>query len=226
MSGAAYDPDGAYLLELTGLHPLTLCVLAFLLGAIPFGFLAGKIKRVDIREHGSKNIGATNVMRVLGKPWGISVLLLDALKGYLPVILAKQAGLPSGWLVGVGLCAILGHIYSPFVRFRGGKGVATSVGVLLGFSWQITLITLAIFILSIVATRGMVSVGSMIGAIAQALLFFVAPGQWLAGEPLPYRIFGIVVALFIVVRHRSNIQRILAGTEPRFGEKPKSPPST
>lgn len=213
-------------MEWTGLHPSTLCVFAFLLGAIPFGFLAGKVKRVDIREHGSKNIGATNVMRVLGKPWGITVLLLDALKGYLPVILAQRAGLSSGWLVGVGLCAILGHIYSPFVRFRGGKGVATSVGVLLGFSWQITLITLAVFLLSVFMTRGMVSVGSMLGAIAQAILFFFAPGTWLAGEPLPYRIFGAVVALFIVIRHRSNIQRILAGTEPRFGEKPKSPPST
>jgi acyl phosphate:glycerol-3-phosphate acyltransferase len=204
--------------ELTGLSPAALCIFAFLLGALPFGFLAGKIKGVDIREHGSRNIGATNVMRVLGKSWGIAVLLLDALKGYLPVILAGRAGLSSGWLVGIGLCAILGHIYSPFVRFRGGKGVATSLGVLLALSWQITLITLAVFLVTLTTTRW-VSLGSMLGALTQAILFFVAPADWIVGDPLPYRLFGAVTAVFIIVRHRANLQRLLAGTEPRFGEK-------
>src|SRR5579871_139039 len=113
-----------------------LCLMAFLSGALPFGYWAGRLKGIDIREHGSKNIGATNILRVLGPVWGIAVLLLDALKGYLPVLAAKASGLDSWGVVAVGMAAILGHIYSPFVGFKGGKGVATALGVVIGFSWQ------------------------------------------------------------------------------------------
>jgi acyl phosphate:glycerol-3-phosphate acyltransferase len=221
---AGAQPSGAIFVESTSALPLALCLFAFFLGAIPFGFLAGKIRRVNIREYGSGNIGATNVMRVLGKPWGIAVLILDAMKGYLPVILAQRAGLSSLWLVITGLCAVLGHIFSPFVRFRGGKGVATSLGVLLGLSWQVTLITIIAFLVPVLLTRW-VALGSVIGAIAQAILFFLAPPEWLVGDPLPYRVFGVVAAAFIIWRHKENIVRMRAGTESRFGEKVAVAPS-
>jgi len=200
------------------LGALLSCLFAFLLGSIPFGFLAGKLRGVDLREHGSKNIGATNTLRVLGKGPGTMVLVLDALKGYLPVVFAKGMGLPSAWFVGVGFCAVLGHIYSPFVRFKGGKGVATSLGVLIGLSPLVAGLSLIAFLLPVLATRW-ISLGSILGAITQAALFFLLPPHYLSGDPLPYRLFGVVVAVFVIVRHRENIRRIVAGTESRFGEK-------
>jgi glycerol-3-phosphate acyltransferase PlsY len=201
---------------------LSLCLFAFVLGAIPFGFLAGKLRGKDLREHGSKNIGATNTLRVLGTGPGIAVLLLDALKGLAPVLLAKRAGLPSAWVVGVGLCAVLGHIYSPFVRFKGGKGVATSLGVLIGLSPLVAGLSSVAFLIPVLLTRW-VSLGSIVGAAAQAVLFFALPPHYLDGDPLPYRLFGAVVAVFVIFRHRANIGRILAGTESRFGEKKETP---
>ena len=194
------------------------CLFAFLLGSIPFGFLAGKLRGVDLREQGSRNIGATNTLRVLGKGPGITVLVLDALKGYLPVVLAKGMGLPSAWVVGVGFCAVLGHIYSPFVRFKGGKGVATSLGVLIGLSPLVAGLSFIAFLLPVLTTRW-ISLGSIVGAITQAVLFVLLPPQYLSGDPLPYRLFGVIVAAFVILRHRENIRRILAGTESRFGEK-------
>jgi glycerol-3-phosphate acyltransferase PlsY len=197
---------------------LSLCILAFALGAIPFGFIAGKLRRKDLREHGSKNIGATNTLRVLGTGPGIAVLALDTLKGFAPVLLAKRMGLPSSWVVGVGLCAVLGHIYSPFVRFRGGKGVATSLGVLIGLSPLVAGLSFVAFLITVLLTH-LVSLGSLVGAVTQSVLFFILPPQYLDGDPLPYRIFGAVAAAFVIYRHRENIRRLLAGTESRFGEK-------
>jgi glycerol-3-phosphate acyltransferase PlsY len=199
-------------------NALPLCLLAFALGAIPFGFVAGKLRGKDLREHGSKNIGATNTLRVLGKGPGIAVLILDALKGFAPVLLAKRTGLPSSWVVVVGLCAVLGHIYSPFVRFKGGKGVATSLGVLIGLSPLVAGLSFVAFLLTVLLTRW-VSLGSIIGAITEAALFFALPPAYLDGDPVPYRVFGAVVAAFVIFRHRENIRRILAGTESRFGAR-------
>ncbi|MES2463585.1 MAG: glycerol-3-phosphate 1-O-acyltransferase PlsY [Armatimonadota bacterium] len=192
---------------------------AFFLGAIPFGFVAGKLKGIDLREEGSKNIGATNTLRVLGPVAGVVVLLLDVLKGLIPVLVARQVlHLPSWWVVGVGLLAVLGHIYSPFVRFRGGKGVATSLGVLFGLSPLIAGATVALFALVVVVTR-FVSLGSLLGAVLQGVLFWVLPPAASFAENLPYRLFSLVVALFVIVRHRENIKRLLKGTENRFGTK-------
>ncbi len=198
--------------------PFVVCAGAFLLGAIPFGFLAGKMKGIDLRQHGSGNIGATNTLRVLGTGPGIIVLLLDVLKGYLPVLLARRLGLsPSPelsawWEVGAGLLAILGHTFSPFLGFRGGKGVATSLGVLIGLSPQIAALTVVAFLLVVLVTR-FVSLGSLVGAVVEAVLFFALPGY-----PLAYRLLGLLAAFFVILRHQENIKRLLSGTESRVGK--------
>lgn len=185
------------------------CLLGFLLGAIPFGLWIGKAYGIDLREKGSGNIGATNVQRALGKGPGLLVLVLDTLKGYLPVQLAQGQHWDPKWIVGVGLSAVLGHIYSPFVRFRGGKGVATTLGVLLGLDPRVAGIALGAFIVT-VAITDYVSVGSMVAALTQMALFFVF------GLPLPMRLFGVVVAVFVIIRHRTNLQRLMRGEESHY----------
>ena len=221
---------GGVLLEPTGgttdpalLATIGWCILAFFIGSLPFGYWAGRLRGVDIREHGSGNIGATNVWRVLGWQWGAPVFALDALKGYLPVFFIQQASPPSYWIVFGGLCAILGHTYSPFIGFKGGKGVATSLGVVIGFSWQVAAIAFAVFVMTLLATWW-VSLGSILGAITAAIAFFLLPPHLLHGDPLPYRIFAVLTMALIIYRHRSNIQRMRDGTEPRFGKK-QTPPT-
>jgi glycerol-3-phosphate acyltransferase PlsY len=196
--------------------PLLLILLllgAFLLGAIPFGFLAGKLlKGVDLRTHGSGNIGATNTLRVLGTVPGIVVLLLDVLKGYVPVVLAHALRLDPWSVMGAGLAAILGHTFSPFLGFRGGKGVATSLGVLAGLSPVVAGGVLLVFALVVGATR-YVSLGSILAAAAQAAFF------WMLPHPLPYRLFGLLIAVFVIAKHRPNIERLRKGEESRFVRK-------
>jgi glycerol-3-phosphate acyltransferase PlsY len=198
--------------------PFLLAAGAFLVGSIPFGFIAGKMRGVDLREAGSGNIGATNTERVLGKRAGYTVLALDVIKGLLPVLAARSLfGLSSSWVVAIGLCAVLGHIYSPFVRFRGGKGVATSIGVLFGLSPLVAAVTVIVFVAAVALTR-YVSVGSIAGAVTQAILFWVVMRGPMA-EVLPYRLFGLFVGFFVIVRHRANIQRLMRGEENRYGKK-------
>ena len=194
------------------LSPAVGCLLGFLLGAIPFGLLIGKAHGIDLREKGSGNIGATNVRRALGKGPGLLVLLLDALKGYLPILLAREAGWDANWIVGVGFSSVLGHIYSPFMRFRGGKGVATTFGVLIGLDPRVAALALGAFILA-VALTDYVSVGSLVAAVTQLSLFFVF------GLPTPMRIFGVIVAVFVIVRHRANLQRLRRGEESHYRKK-------
>ena len=195
--------------------PLPLLLIgAFLLGAVPFGFLAGKLlKGVDLREHGSGNIGATNTLRVLGTGPGLVVLALDVLKGYVPVA-AAQALFRSEpwWVMGIGLAAILGHTFSPFLGFKGGKGVATSLGVLIGLSPLVAAGALAGFAAVVALTR-YVSLGSIVAAALQAVLFFALP------HPLPFRLFGLLIAGFVIAKHRPNIARLRSGTESKFGAK-------
>ncbi len=200
---------------------------AFLLGAIPFGYLAGRMRGIDLRAHGSGNIGATNTLRVLGIPTGIVVLLLDVLKGFAPVLVAGRldgGGATTGangWvLVGAGLAAILGHTFSPFLRFKGGKGVATSLGVLIGLSPLVAGLALGVFLLVVVVTR-YVSLGSILAALAQALVFWF-PLFGGRAAPLPFRLLGLLAAAFVIFKHRGNIERLRKGTEARFGEKKPS----
>ncbi|GAB4453526.1 MAG: glycerol-3-phosphate 1-O-acyltransferase PlsY [Armatimonadaceae bacterium] len=193
-------------------------LIAFVVGSLPFGFWAGRLRGIDIRDHGSGNIGATNVLRVLGPAWGYPVLALDALKGWFPVFLAARAEITSWEVVAVGLFAVLGHIYSPLVQFRGGKGVATALGVSIGFSPLVAGLAFAVFILTVTLTC-YVSLGSVLASLVAAAGFFLIPPHLLSGDPLPYRIFGLLVAIFIVYRHKGNMERIRSGTESRFGER-------
>ncbi|MBE9226869.1 glycerol-3-phosphate 1-O-acyltransferase PlsY [Phormidium sp. LEGE 05292] len=197
-----------------------LLLVAYLLGSFPTGFLAAKLlKGIDIREQGSGSIGATNVLRTLGKGPAIVVLLVDALKGALAIALANwiypftNNEIPLPWLVILaGLFAIIGHSLPVWLNFKGGKSVATSLGILLAMSWQVGLATLGVFAVVVAITR-IVSISSIAGAIAVSLFMI------LFKQPLPYLIFAIAAGVYVIWRHRSNIQRIIAGTEPKVGQK-------
>ncbi len=189
---------------------------AFLLGSVPWSFIIGRIRGFDIRESGSGNTGATNLFRVCGRRAGLAGLLLDALKGAIPVLAATRGitGLtpPVGeWAVSAtGICAVLGHVYSPWLRFRGGKGVATTLGVILVLSPLSVLSGLVVFILALLTTR-YVSLGSIAAAVALIPSVFVFRPY----SP-PVQIVVCTVAVLILVRHRSNMVRILRGEENRF----------
>lgn len=189
----------------------------FLSGSVPFGYFAGRLRGMDIRQHGSGNIGATNVIRVLGKGIGIPVFVLDLLKGLVPCLVVKAGGAESWVLVLTGLCAILGHMFTPWLGFKGGKGVATAAGVLLGIAWVPMLAGLAVWLVFFFSTR-YVSLASMLAGLAVAGTMAAQMAlrqQWdvvLLG-------FGVVLALLVILRHRANIGRLLAGTEPRAGQR-------
>jgi len=201
--------------------PVIACGLAgFASGSLPFGLWLGRAFRgLDVREHGSRNLGATNVYRVLGAPLGIATLVLDILKGALPVWLAPALGLAGGFpggrdwcAVATGLAAVLGHVFTPFAGFRGGKGVATTVGVLLALSPPAFLVFAGVFFATLAITR-YVSLGSTLAAIAfSASLAWFAPG----GVRSPVFGLGVALAVLVVIRHRENYRRLLRGEERRF----------
>lgn len=205
---------------------ILLFLVAYLLGSFPTGYLAARIlKGIDIREQGSGSIGATNVLRTLGKGPAIAVLLIDAAKGALAILAAHWAytfsglaGLSLPWLVALaGLAAVFGHSWPIWLNFKGGKSVATSLGILLAMSWQVGLGTLGVFAVVLAISR-IVSLSSIAGAIAVSALMF------LLHQPLPYQLFAIAAGIYVIWRHRSNIQRLLAGTEPQIGQKLSTEP--
>ncbi|HRZ87208.1 MAG TPA: glycerol-3-phosphate 1-O-acyltransferase PlsY [bacterium] len=194
-------------------------LVSYLLGAIPFGFLIARAKGIDIREHGSKNIGATNVKRVLGKGPGNLTLALDILKGYVavticPLIFYNGATGVSKELFQL-VCAvgvIAGHSWTVFLKFKGGKGVATATGAFFGIAPVPLLCAAAVYGISAKVTR-YVSVSSMLGSISFvvfALLF---------GMSIEIKLFSIAVAAIIVIRHKANIKRLIDGTENKIGDK-------
>jgi len=189
---------------------LIVFLLSFLFGSIPFGYIIGKLKGVDVRRHGSGNIGATNVSRVLGKKYGFAVLLLDALKGAVAVLIAKAIGLPIEYQVLAGISAIVGHCFSPWLGFRGGKGVATALGAFLVISPKTTLGALLIFLAVLLTTR-YVSLSSIVAALSYPLLYK------LFEKPSPFSFVVVSLgALLIVAKHHSNIRRLLKGEEKKF----------
>jgi acyl phosphate:glycerol-3-phosphate acyltransferase len=193
----------------TPMPELLCCLGSFMLGSIPFGFLAGRLRGVDLKEHGSGNIGATNTIRTMGKTVGLTVFVLDVLKGYLPILAAQLLKLsPAWWIVAVGLCGVLGHIYSPWVRFKGGKGVATSLGVLFGLSPLIALLVLVTFVSALFLSGKRVSVGSLAAALGATIMFWTFPKV-----PMPYAVFTTLASLFILFRHRDNIKRLVKKEE-------------
>jgi acyl phosphate:glycerol-3-phosphate acyltransferase len=196
-------------------------VLAYLGGAIPASYLAGRWTRgIDLRQHGSGNLGATNTFRVLGPRIAAPVMAFDILKGLLPVVLFTQwdDSLRWQWELAYGMAAILGHVFSLYMGFRGGKGVATAAGVFLGLAQLPLAAGFVVWLLVLQATR-MVSAASISAALVVGAVLLLVPGDVLL---LPQgrtavRALGCVVAILIVLKHRSNIGRILSGTEPRFG---------
>lgn len=202
--------------------PITVSVVAaYFLGAIPTGYLFGRgLKGIDIREHGSKNMGATNVFRTLGKGPGAAVLLIDILKGIIPVtVIANILGLSDPLvLVLIGAAAVAGHNWTVFLKFKGGKGVATSLGVLIGLAIQIPglrpvlLITIGIWT-AVFLLFGYVSLASIMAAVALPILMVIF------NAPFVIKIMAIVLCVLVVLRHRSNISRLLKGQENRVNFK-------
>lgn len=190
-------------------------VLGYVMGALPNGVWLGKyFKNIDIREHGSKNSGATNAYRVLGPKYGIMVLILDALKGFLPPFLASRFGVSGNILLVIGVLAIVGHSLSFFLNFKGGKGVATSLGVFLFLIPNVTLALLIIFILVVYFTR-YISLGSIIAAAALPILTAFSPIRNNIGR-MPLIIMTLLIGAFVIWRHRTNITRLMNGTENKF----------
>ncbi len=192
-----------------------LTIIAYLFGAVPFGLVVAKSRGINIREQGSGNIGATNVFRVVGKGWGIFTLVLDALKGFIPAFVFPMLGnLDSEWGVLFGLVAIMGHTFPVYLKFKGGKGVATSAGMLLGVAPAAVGVGLVFWVVCMVLTR-YVSLSSIVAAIAVAVAVWLDPGQ----DSLLVKIALTVLALLVVWLHRANVGRLLNGTENRFGKK-------
>lgn len=196
---------------------------SYLLGAVPTSYLAGRILRgIDLRQHGSGNLGATNLYRTLGWKYAVPVGLLDIAKGVIPVVLfAPQVSASQRVAAACGVAAVVGHVYSIFVRFRGGKGVATAAGVMLGLA-PLAIAVLLIVWAAVVFGTGYVSLGSVVAASLLPLaVWLLHPG---ARELLPV---VALVAAGVVWLHRANIRRLLAGTENRFGRrKAAAPPAT
>ncbi|MFY9583888.1 MAG: glycerol-3-phosphate 1-O-acyltransferase PlsY [Candidatus Acidiferrales bacterium] len=191
-------------------------LVAYLLGSIPFGFLLSKLRGIgDIRRTGSGNIGAANVTRVAGPAAGLMTLLLDAGKGYLAVWLAARVtGEDATAMVVAAVAAILGHLFPVWLGFRGGRGVATGVGVFLPVCWTAVLAALVIWLIVVLFWQ-YVSLGSVTAAASLPLLIYLlyAPGH---APPHVISVGATLAAVLIVVRHRPNIERLIAGTEPRF----------
>jgi glycerol-3-phosphate acyltransferase PlsY len=200
-------------------HPLLGLLVAYLAGSIPFAYLAGKAKGIDLRQHGSGNLGATNAMRVLGPRIGVLVYLADTLKGMLPVLLLPrhvETSRPDLWAIAFGVAAIIGHVRPIFLLWQGGgKGVATTGGVFFGLALVPTFIAFLSFAASVAITRR-VSVGSLTAAIVLPTALVVTRG---IRDPLS--IICVVIAVFVIWLHRGNIARLRAGTEPKIGSKPK-----
>ncbi len=186
------------------------CVASYLIGSIPNGLIFGKLFwSVDLREHGSHNIGATNAWRTLGKGPGFLIFFLDFLKGVCGVYLGSLTDSSPTSLVLGGLMAIVGHSCSLFLRFKGGKGVATGLGVIAMLMPKTTILIFLLWFLLVYFT-GYVSLGSVVAAS------FVPFLAWWGHEPEAYIVFGITAAIFVIYRHKTNIQRLLAGTESKI----------
>ena len=219
-----------------GLSSAVMCVGCYLVGAIPFGFIVGRAKGVDIREAGSGNIGATNVGRLFGRPWGIFVFALDVCKGLIPTVAAGMIikGQMEDWQtslavanllwLGSGICCVIGHNFPVFLRFKGGKGVATSLGVVLGVYPYLAIPGLAAFVVWVIVTlvSRYVSLGSVVAAVALPMLFVCYMrfrGESILGDNWPLLTFLLLVGSLVIYRHRGNITRLRAELKVRFAPK-------
>jgi glycerol-3-phosphate acyltransferase PlsY len=196
-------------------------VLSYLAGSIPNGYIAGKLFRgIDVRDHGSGNMGFTNVLRVMGIGPGIIVLLADVGKGVLAVLaISKLGSIQANALTPYvrELCggfAMIGHVWTIFLKFRGGKGVATSLGIFISLLWQGGLIALGVWIFVVAITR-YVSLGSILLCISFCVATFIISGQYIWG----LRIMALMVTVIVIYRHKGNIRRLIRGEERKFGHR-------
>ncbi len=195
---------------------LLILFLGYLFGSFPSGYLAGKIaKGIDIRTLGSGSTGATNVLRHIGKRAAITVFLLDVFKGVLSILIAKYFLLNHSWQVAVGLSTLIGHIWPVWLNWKGGKAVATGLGIFLGLSWQVGLSTLGIFLVMITLFR-IVSLASVTAALALPLIMFISFKT--SNISLPFLVISLLAMTLVVWRHRENIVRLTKGKEPRIGQ--------
>ncbi|HEX5725233.1 MAG TPA: glycerol-3-phosphate 1-O-acyltransferase PlsY [Longimicrobiaceae bacterium] len=195
------------------MNPWLLVAAAYLWGAIPAAYIAGRlVKGIDLRRHGSGNLGATNTFRVLGAKVAAPVMVFDILKGFLPTHFFQHWDSSPAWewALAYGVAAIVGHVFSIYMRFRGGKGVATGAGVFLALAPLAVGVGLLVWLVVLRATR-MVSAGSVSAALVVALLLLLTPVE------REVQLLGLGIALFIVFAHRGNLGRIARGEEPRFG---------
>ena len=201
-------------------------IISYLIGGIPFGYLIAVAKGIDIRTQGSGNIGATNVGRVLGKRYGLIIFFLDMLKGFavvflVPALVSSAVKLPtttdSLLVILCGFCAVLGHAFPVYLRFSGGKAVATSFGVFIWLAPVSIAIAFGVWLLTVIVTR-YVSLGSMLGSLSLVgAIVVVADSPF--GDNIYLTALSVAVAILIIIRHISNIQRIIAGTEKRIFSK-------
>lgn len=182
---------------------------AYLLGSIPTGLLLGRLYGIDVRTEGSGNIGATNLYRTVGRKVGIWTLLGDCLKGMLPVLLAWKLGMAEPMQAWIGLAAFCGHVFSIFLLFKGGKGVATALGVYLALAPLAVLGALAVFILLVVIWR-YISLGSIVAAAVMPLIIFFMP------HSLELLTATALISAIVIIKHQANIKRLIAGTENKF----------
>ncbi len=195
------------------MSPWLLLAAAYLLGGIPFSYLTGKWARgIDLRQHGSGNLGATNAFRVLGAKLAAPVMTADVLKGFVPAYLFHtwDASPDWRWALGYGGAAIVGHVFSVYMKFRGGKGVATAAGVFLGLAPLALGVAVAVWLVVLKLGR-MVSLASICGAVTLLAMLVAVPHR------TEIRVLGAAVAAFVIFAHRANIRRIARGEEPRFG---------
>ena len=218
---------------MTPLIAIPVLVAGYLLGSIPSGYLAGRwLKGIDIRQEGSGSTGATNVLRVVGKGPALAVFVVDVLKGALAVLLAKAVleplGQPlspagwqiDGWIVLAGLAGLAGHIWPIWLGWKGGKAVATGLGMLLGVSWPVGLACFGIFLAVLTFSR-IVSLSSVVAALSLPLLMVGSFGS--GGIRPAYLLLAVLTTVLVVWRHRSNLERLWAGTEPKLGSKKAGP---
>jgi len=202
---------------------ILILIISYLFGSISWGFIIGKLKGIDIREHGSKNIGATNITRVLGKPFGYICFMLDFLKGFLPsylmmfVIALPSTSKSAGVILAI-LGTFLGHIFPIYLNFKGGKGVATGTGAVLAISPLATIIGFIVWIITFKTTR-YVSLASIIAAIIVPLLTLFFSATEIYQLPIALQVFIVTMGTIAIIKHRSNIARLINGTEYRFEKK-------
>ena len=195
---------------------LLILFLGYLFGSFPSGYLAGRIaKGIDIRSLGSGSTGATNVLRHIGKRAAITVFLIDVFKGVLSISLAKYFLLNDSWQVAIGISALIGHIWPVWLNWKGGKAVATGLGIFLGLSWQVGVATLGVFILMITLFR-IVSLASITAALSLPLLMFISFQN--SNTSLPFLVISLLAMALVFWRHRENIIRLIKGKEPKIGQ--------